>query len=123
MLGSNLLWTRQCPIQGVAKPLHATETGKALSWACFFRHILTIVAEVSSIVTELIGVFSSFRYIVCKGLRGNSQAVHEHMFNVNVRINRLKAAGVEDVNEVSAANSLIKIVCMSVMFVLLNYAV
>ena len=39
---------------------------------------------------------------MCKGLRGDSEAVHEHMFNVNVRINRLKAEGVEDVNEVSA---------------------
>ena len=39
---------------------------------------------------------------MCKGLRGDSEAVHEHMFNVNVRINRLKAEDVEDVNEVSA---------------------
>lgn len=38
---------------------------------------------------------------MCKGLRGNSEVVHEHMFNVNVRINRLKASGVENVNEVS----------------------
>lgn len=43
---------------------------------------------------------NSERYIVCKGLRSNSQAVHEHMFNVNVRINRLKAEGIEDVNEI-----------------------
>lgn len=47
---------------------------------------------------------------MCKGLRGNSQAVHEHMFNVNVRINRLKVEGIEDVNEVSGTNSLIKLV-------------
>ena len=42
---------------------------------------------------------------MCKGLRGNSQAVHEHMFNVNVRINRLKAEGIEYVNEVCTTNS------------------
>lgn len=58
---------------------------------------------ISIILTEL--VFSSLRYIVCKGLRSNSQAVHEHMFNVNVRINRLKAEGIEDVNEVCTTNS------------------
>lgn len=58
---------------------------------------------ISIISTELI--FSSLRYIVCKGLRSNSQAVHEHMFNVNVRINRLKAEGIEDVNEVCTTNS------------------
>lgn len=40
---------------------------------------------------------------MCKGLRGNSEVVHEHMFNVNVRINRLKASGVENVNEVSCS--------------------
>ena len=44
--------------------------------------------------------FPSYRYLVCKGLRGNTEAVHEHMFNVNVRINKLKAGAVEDVNEV-----------------------
>ena len=44
--------------------------------------------------------FPSYRYLVCKGLRGNIEAVHEHMFNVNVRINKLKAGAVEDVNEV-----------------------
>ena len=37
---------------------------------------------------------------MCKGLRGNSEPVHEYMFNVNVRINKLKAGAVEDVNEV-----------------------
>ena len=42
---------------------------------------------------------------MCKGLRGNSEAVHEHMFNVNVRINRLKGQDIEDVNEVCATNS------------------
>lgn len=47
---------------------------------------------------------------MCKGLRGNSEAVHEHMFNVNVRINRLKAEGVEDVNEVGTTYILIKLV-------------
>lgn len=43
---------------------------------------------------------NSERYLVCKGLRGNIEAVHEHMFNVNVRINKLKAGAVEDVNEI-----------------------
>ena len=42
-----------------------------------------------------------FRYIVCKGLRINSQDVHDHMFNVNVRINRMKQQDIEDVVEVS----------------------
>lgn len=37
---------------------------------------------------------------MCKGLRENSQAVHEFMFNVNVRINKLKREGTHDVVEV-----------------------
>lgn len=41
-----------------------------------------------------------FRYVVCKGLRENSQAVHEFMFNVNVRINKLKKEDILDVVEV-----------------------
>ena len=40
------------------------------------------------------------RYVVCKGLRENSQAVHEFMFNVNVRINKLKNEDAHDVVEV-----------------------
>lgn len=37
---------------------------------------------------------------MCKGLRENSQAVHEFMFNVNVRINKLKKEDILDVVEV-----------------------
>ena len=37
---------------------------------------------------------------MCKGLRENSQAVHEFMFNVNVRINKLKNEDAHDVVEV-----------------------
>lgn len=43
---------------------------------------------------------NSERYIVCKGLRINSQDVHDHMFNVNVRINRMKQQDIEDVVEI-----------------------
>lgn len=43
---------------------------------------------------------NSERYVVCKGLRENSQAVHEFMFNVNVRINKLKKGDILDVVEV-----------------------
>ncbi|KAK2554252.1 Cap-specific mRNA (nucleoside-2'-O-)-methyltransferase 1 [Acropora cervicornis] len=43
---------------------------------------------------------NSERYVVCKGLRENSQAVHEFMFNVNVRINKLKKEDILDVVEV-----------------------
>ena len=39
---------------------------------------------------------------MCKGRRGNSQDVHEYMFNVNVRINKLKTEAVEDINEVGS---------------------
>ena len=41
---------------------------------------------------------------MCKGLRENSQDVRDYMFNVNVRINRLKGEGTEDVNEVGKNN-------------------
>ena len=40
---------------------------------------------------------------MCKGLRGNSQDVHDHMFNVNVKINKLKDEDIDDVVEVSGA--------------------
>ena len=53
-------------------------------------------------------VSCSFRYVVCKGLRENSQDVHEYMFNVNVRINRLKKEGTGDVVEVSARWCIVK---------------
>ncbi|KAJ7378750.1 Cap-specific mRNA (nucleoside-2'-O-)-methyltransferase 1 [Desmophyllum pertusum] len=43
---------------------------------------------------------NSERYIVCKGRRGNSQDVHEYMFNVNVRINKLKTEAAEDISEI-----------------------
>lgn len=43
---------------------------------------------------------NSERYVVCKGLRENSQAVHEFMFNVNVRINKLKNEDAHDVVEI-----------------------
>lgn len=43
---------------------------------------------------------NSERYVVCKGLRENSQDVHDYMFNVNVRINRLKKEDTGDVVEV-----------------------
>ena len=41
-----------------------------------------------------------FRYVVCKGLRPNIQDVLEHMFNANVRINKMKTQEIDDVMEV-----------------------
>lgn len=43
---------------------------------------------------------NSERYVVCKGLRPNIQDVLEHMFNANVRINKMKNQDIDDVMEI-----------------------
>lgn len=48
-----------------------------------------------------------FRYVVCKGLRPNIQDVLEHMFNANVRINKMKNQDIDDVMEVGRSLNLL----------------
>ena len=52
------------------------------------------------ILSRLIASSPPFRYVVCKGLRPNIQDVQEHMFNANVRINKMKNQDIDGVVEV-----------------------
>ena len=56
-------------------------------------------------LSRLIVSSHPFRYVVCKGLRPNIQDVLEHMFNANVRINKMKNQDIDDVMEVGTFNS------------------
>ena len=51
-------------------------------------------------LSRLIVFSHPVRYVVCKGLRPNIQDVLEHMFNANVRINKMKTQEIDDVMEV-----------------------
>ena len=58
-------------------------------------------------LSRLIVSSHTFRYVVCKGLRPNIQDVLEHMFNTNVRINKMKNQDIDDVMEVGRSLNLL----------------
>ena len=58
-------------------------------------------------LSRLIVSSHPFRYVVCKGLRPNIQDVLEHMFNANVRINKMKNQDIDDVMEVGRSLNLL----------------
>ena len=44
--------------------------------------------------------FIFFRYLICEGLRPGAEAIHDYLFEVNLRFNELGASAETDINEI-----------------------